>query len=105
MRRWSCDRRGLQFAVRGQHLFDGTERFAAELGSYSASTGDIRIDHSHQAHSFALLLEFLINSSVIAPEDAHTHNGDEDRSLRCQEKNSVAGCRKEIVNGFAGKST
>jgi hypothetical protein len=88
----------------GQHLIHRGKCLAAKLRRYSLSAPHVRIDHAGQAYTFALLFKFLVNSGVIAPKDAHAHHGDGDRTLRCQEKNSTAGCRKEIVNGIAGKS-
>jgi hypothetical protein len=41
---------------------------------------------------------------MVASENAHAHDGDGDRTLRWQEKFSMAGCRKQIVNGIPGKS-
>src|SRR5882672_6897004 len=91
--------------MRVQHLPDGAERFAAELRSHSIGPVNVRVHHSQQTNWLSLLLEFLVNSGMIAPEDTHAHHRDGDRSLRGQEKNSMAGCRKGIVNGIAGKST
>jgi hypothetical protein len=41
---------------------------------------------------------------MIAPKDAHADHGDGNRILRWQEKFSMAGCRKQIVNVSQGKS-
>jgi len=45
-----------------------------------------------------LLFEFLVDSGMIASKDAHADDGDGNRSLQWQERFSMAGCRKEIVN-------
>ena len=100
----NCNGSGLQFAVRGEHLLDRTEALAPELTGYRVGATNIRIDHSQQAHGFALLFEFLVDSGMIASKNTHTHHGDGNRILRWQEKFSMAGCRKEIVNGNQGKS-
>jgi hypothetical protein len=100
----SRDRSGLQFAVRGQHLLDGTESLTSKLARYTVSAVHVGIDHTQQANWLRLLFEFLVHSGMIASKDAHAHHGDGDRTLRWQEKFSMAGCRKEIVNGNQGKS-
>jgi hypothetical protein len=78
----SCDRSGLQLAVRGEHLLDRTEALAPELTGYRVGATYVRIDHSQQAHGFALLFEFLVDSGVIAPENADTNHRDGNRVLR-----------------------
>ena len=60
--------------------------------------------HESELDGLALLFEFLIDSGMIAPENAHPHDSDGSRILRWQEKFSLAGCRKQIVNVAAGKS-
>ena len=44
----------------------------------------IGIDHSQQAHRFALLFEFLVNSGMIAPEDAYADHSNGNRAFRGQ---------------------
>jgi hypothetical protein len=98
------DSRGPQFAVCGEHLVNRAECLAAELASYCIGAGQIRVDHPEQAHRLALQFEFFVHSGMIASEDAHAHYRDRDRIVRWQEKFSMAGCRKEIVNAKQGKS-
>jgi hypothetical protein len=51
-----------------------------------------------------LLFEFLVNSGMIASENAHADHRDSNRILRWQVKFSLAGCRKRIVTVKEGKS-
>jgi hypothetical protein len=87
-----------------QHLIERSERAAIELARHRIRAGRVRIDHSQQSHSLALLLKFLVDSGMIASKDAHADYGDGDRTLRWQKKFSMAGCRKQIVNVNPGKS-
>ena len=97
-------RSGLQLAMRGQHLMHRAEGLAPELARYLVRAARVRIDHSQQPHRLPLLLQFLVDSGMVASENAHAHDGDGDRTVRWQEKFSMAGCRKQIVNGIPGKS-
>ncbi len=99
----SRHRSGLHFAVRGQHLLHRAEALAAELARHRVRPVYVGIDHSQQSYRLPLLFEFLVNSGMIASKDAHAHHGDGNRTWRWQEKFSMAGCRKEIVNGNRGK--
>ncbi len=90
--------------MRSQHLVHRAEAFAPKLARHRISAARVRIDHSQQPHRLPLLLQFLVDSGMIASENAHAHDGDGDRTLRWQEKFSMAGCRKQIVNGIPGKS-
>lgn len=69
-------RRRLHFPVSGEQLFDGAERLASELAGHLISASEIGIDHSQQADCLALLLQFLVDSGMIASENSHTHDGD-----------------------------
>ena len=90
--------------MRGQHLLHRAEGLAPELARYFVRAARVRIDHSQQPHRLPLLFQFLVDSGMVASENAHAHDGDGDRTLRWQEKFSMAGCRKQIVNGIPGKS-
>jgi hypothetical protein len=90
--------------MRGQHLLHRAKALAAELAGYGVRATHIGVDHSQQSNWFPLLFEFLVDSGMIASKDAHANHGDGNRALRWQEKFSMAGCRKEIVNGKRGKS-
>jgi hypothetical protein len=79
-------RRSPDFAVRGEHLFDGAKSAAAELSCDGVGPGEIGINHAHQPNRFSLLIEFTVDSGVIASEDAHTDDCDGDRIVRLQEK-------------------
>jgi hypothetical protein len=70
--------------VRSQHLLDRTESAAAELPRHRIGAVEIRIDHAHQSNRFALLLELLIDSGVVASEDAHTDHSDGNRIVSLQ---------------------
>ena len=78
MHRGSSHRSRLDFAVRGKHLLDRAKRPAAKLARHRVSTVEIGIDHARQSDRFSLLLELLVDSGVIASEDAHTHHCDGD---------------------------
>ena len=103
MHRRSRHRRGLQFAVRGQHLRAPIRSPCSRTRGHGVGAVQVRIDHSQQAHRFPLLFEFLVDSGMIASEDAHAHHGDGNRILRWQEKFSMAGCRKANCKRKAGK--
>jgi hypothetical protein len=90
--------------MRGQQLRHGAEGLAPELARYLVSAARVRIDYSQQPHWLPLLFQFLVHSGMVASENAHAHDGDGDRTLRLQEKFSMAGSRKQIVNGLPGKS-
>jgi hypothetical protein len=72
--------------MRGEHLLDRTEGAAAELARNGIGPVKIRVDHAHQPNRFALLFQLLINSGVIASEDAHPDDCDGNRILRLQEE-------------------
>jgi len=82
---WDRDRGRLHLAVRGQHLVDRAERFAAELGSNRVGPMRIRIDHAHQPHA-ACLLQLLIDTGMIAPEGAHANDRNIDGKVLAQMK-------------------
>ena len=94
------------FAVGGEHLLDRAERSASKLACHSIGTVKIGIDDAHQPNGFALLLEFSIDSGVVASEDAHTNYRDGDRIVSLQLRSSrLAGCQQDsgIVNVKLGK--
>src|SRR5438270_11629019 len=95
----------LHLAMRGQHLLHGAKGLASEFARHRVGAADVSVDHSQQTYRLPLLFKFLVNSGMIASENAHAHHGDGDRILRWQEKFPVASCRKGIVNGNQGKST
>jgi hypothetical protein len=96
--------RRLHFAARGQHLLDRAESLAAKLASDGVGAIYIGVHHAQQADCFPLVFQFLVDSCVIAPKNAHAHDGDRDRILNWQQKFSMAGCRKQIVNVIRPKS-
>src|SRR5208282_1853845 len=98
------DGSGLHFAVRSKQLIDRAEPLATELAGDGVGAIHVRIYYSEQADGFALLFEFFVDAGVVASEDACAHYHDGSRSLRWQGKISMAGCRKEIVNGNDIKS-
>jgi hypothetical protein len=71
--------------VRGQHLSDRTESAAAELAPNRVRAVKVRIDHAHQPNRLALLLQFFIDSGVVASENAHPHHHHGNRIVRLQE--------------------
>jgi hypothetical protein len=96
MKRRRSNRRGLQFAVRGEHLLNRAKSLAAELSGNGVGTVQVRINNSEQADRFSLLLQFLVDSGMIAPEDAYADDRDRNRFLRRQLRNSrwpVAGMK------------
>jgi hypothetical protein len=72
--------------VRSEHLINRPKRAAAELARNGVGPGGIGIDHAHQPNRFSLLLEFTVDSGMIASEDAYTDYSDGDRIVRLQEK-------------------
>jgi hypothetical protein len=80
----SGHRGGLQLAVRSQHLVHRSETLATKLAGHGVRSAYIGIDHSQQAHRFALLFEFLVNSGMIAPKDANAYHSDGNRAFRGQ---------------------
>lgn len=74
--RWNGDRCRLHFAVSSQELLHGAKSFAFKLARHRVGASCIGIDNAEQAHGLALQLEFLVDSGMIAPEDAYAHNGD-----------------------------
>ena len=71
--------------MRGQHLLDRAKRAAAEFARHRVGAIQIRIDHAHQPHRLALLLQFVINPRVVASENAHTHHRNGNRIVSVQE--------------------
>jgi hypothetical protein len=69
--------------VRHQHLLDRSKRLALELARNRISPRRIRIDHAHQPHA-ARLLQFPIDTSVIAPESAHANHRNINRKFVTQ---------------------
>jgi hypothetical protein len=93
MNRRRCHGCSPHFAVRRQHLLDRAEGSAPELARHRVRPVQIRIDHANQANGFTLLLQFLVNASMIASKDAHTHYRDGNRTFSLQENSRMAGCR------------
>ncbi len=99
------DRRGLQLAVRRQHLQHRAEGLAAELAGHSIGAVHIGIDHAQQSNRLSLLFEFFVDAGMIASKNTHSNHGDGNRIFGWQETFSrwlVAG---EIVIAIALKST
>ena len=96
-------RRRPDFTVSSQHLFHGSEGAAAELSGHGIGAVQIRIHDSHQAYRFALLLEFFVNASMIASEDADSYHGDRDLILGLQAGFSRGWLPATNCNRKAGK--
>src|SRR5262249_14171785 len=96
MNRGGRHRSGTDLAVRGQHLFYGSEAAAVELTGHGVGAVNVGIDHSNKAYSFALLFEFFVDTGVITSEDAYADYGNGDRILCWQRKILSGGCREEL---------
>jgi hypothetical protein len=72
--------------VRGEHLLDGTKSAAAEFTRHRVGSGSVGIDNTYQPHRFSLLLQFTVNSGMIASKDAYAHDCDGDRIVSLQER-------------------
>ena len=95
---------GPNLAVGGEHLLDRPKSAAAEFSRHGIGAIEVRIDHSRQAYRFALLFQFFVHARVIASENAHANDCDENRILGWQEYLFRADCRQKIVTAKAGKS-
>ena len=91
----SGDGRGLQLAVRGEHLRDGAESFAGEFAGDRIGAGSVGINDAEKADRLALLFEFFVDAGMVASEDACPDDGDGDGSRQRISRWPVAG---EIVN-------
>ena len=78
------DRRGADFAVRGEHLLDGIESAAAELAGHGVGAVEVGIDDADQPHGFAQLLELFVDAGVVASEDAYADDGHGNRIVSLQ---------------------
>ena len=69
------NRGGLDFAVGGDELLDGTESAATEFAGDGVGARQVWIDHPHQADGFALLRQLVIDAGMVASEGAHADHG------------------------------
>jgi hypothetical protein len=65
-------------------LFDRAEATTPELTRDCVCPCQVRIQYSDQSDTFALLLQLVVHAGVIAPECAHTNDGDVYWVLDCQ---------------------
>jgi hypothetical protein len=96
-------RRRPDFAVSGEHLFDGPEGTASELAGHGVGAVQIRIRNPHQAYRLTLLLQFFVNASVISSENARPYYGDRDLRVGLQAGFSSGWLPATNCNRKAGK--
>ena len=78
------DRSGLNFAVSGGKLLDGTKTATPELARHRRSPCRVDINDSDQSDWGSLVGELMVNAGVIAAKRAHTNHGDVDGVVRGQ---------------------
>jgi hypothetical protein len=60
--------RGLEFAVRGDELFDRTKGAATKFAGNRVRPGQVCIHDSHKSDGFALLRQLVIDAGMVASE-------------------------------------
>ena len=86
MQRRNRDRRRLHLAMSGEELIERSEGTAAKFPSNRIRSAHILVHNSEQAQRLTLLLEFLVDASVVAPERTHTDHRNVDEVPRMQER-------------------
>jgi hypothetical protein len=95
------NRGGLDLAVGGKQLLEGSERSAAEFAGSGIGTQQVRINDADQPDGFTGLLELLVYASVVASEGAYADDRDIDGALGVQGRLSTAvaaDCRLYLRN-------
>jgi hypothetical protein len=76
MNRWYADRRCMKWAYCGQTGFDGLEAGDAEfLGCFSEGSRGA-VDHSDEFDRLTFLLELMVDTEMVAPEDSRSDDCD-----------------------------
>lgn len=105
MQRRNRDRSCLDFAVRSEKLFEGSETTATEFPRNGIGSRSVRVYDSHEPDGFAFTLKLVIDAGMIPSKSSHTTNCDVDGMIGGQRESRRRVAEESIVNIKAVRET